>query len=86
MSRVVALTTTDNPYDPIDDYEQWYRYDSIEHSYGTQEYLDRVTHPVSEMGEEIYISDIEKEIDKAVELDLIGLLYEGVHYKKVVRE
>ena len=86
MSRVIALTTTDNPYDPITDYDQWYRFDSIEHSYGTQEYLDRVSHPTTEMGDEIYISDIEKEIDEAVKLDLIALLYDDVHYKTVVNE
>lgn len=86
MSRSVALTTTDNPYDPIDDFDQWYRYDSIEHSYGTVSYLDRVSHTTTELGDEAYIKDIETAIDEAVKLDLIGLVYEGVHYKKVVHE
>ena len=86
MARSVALTTTDNPYDPITDYDQWRRYDSVEHDYKTEDYLDRISHTTTELGEEIYLDDIEKAIDEAVALDLISWIYKDVSYMKVVHE
>ena len=86
MARSIALTTTDNPYDPIDQYDEWYRYDNIEHSYGTQEYLSRICHASSEFGEEMYNQDIENAIDEIVQFNLIAWLYPDVAYKKVVHE
>ena len=86
MAKSVALTTTDNPYDPIDQYDKWRRYDSIDHDYKTEDYLDRVSHTTLELGEELYLEDIEKAIDEAVALDLISWIYKDVHYKKVEHE
>ena len=86
MARSVALTTTDNPFDPIDEYDQWRKYDSVDHDYKTEDYLDRVSHTTLELGEELYMNDIENAIDEAVALNLISWLYDGVSYKKVVHE
>lgn len=86
MSRAVALTTTDNPYDPFTQYDEWYRYDNIEHDYGTQEYLDRICHTTSELGDEMYMNDIEDAIDEIVKYNLISWWYQDVSYKKVVLE
>lgn len=86
MTKSVALTTSDNPYDPIDQYDDWYRFDSIEHDYGTDAYLDRITHTTTELGEELYLEDIEAAIDEAVKLNIIALCFDGISYKKVVHE
>lgn len=41
MAKQVAITTYDNPYDPLDDFDNWYNYD-ISHGYYTAQYLARV--------------------------------------------
>lgn len=85
-NRAVALSTSDNPYNPITQYDEWYRFDNIEHDYGTVSYLDRVCHTTNELGDEMYSQDIEDAIDEAVKYDLISWLYHDVHYIKVVEE
>lgn len=86
MARSIALTTSDNPYNPITDYDNWNRFDTIEHDYNTMSYLDRVSHTTNELGDQIYIDDIEAAIDEAVKLNLISWLYKDVNYEKVVIE
>lgn len=85
MSRAVALTTSDNPYDPITNFDEWERFDMLKR-YFTSDYLARVCHTTTELGDEMYMNDIEKTIDEAVKLNLIALTNEGVSYKKVVHE
>ena len=86
MARAIALTTSDNPYNPITEYEDWRRFDTVEHNYDTEGYFDRISHTTNELGDEIYIDDIESAIDEAVKFNLISWLYDGVNYKKVVVE
>lgn len=85
MARSVALSTSDNPFDPITQYDEWERYDSMK-KYYTNDYLDRVCHTTRELGDQVYLQDIEATIDEAVKLDLISWQAEGVHYVKVVHE
>lgn len=85
MARSVALSTSDNPYDPITQYDDWERYDSLKR-YFTNDYLDRVCHTTRELGNELYLQDIEAAIDEAVEMNLIACQAEGVNYIKVVHE
>lgn len=73
------LTTTDNPFDPFDHYDEWYAYDQrVGHH--TPEYLARIV----VMSEEISPADqafaIEMAIDEIVQENINGL------YKKVTRE
>lgn len=84
MSRSIALTTSDNPYNPITQYDDWYRFDAVEHDYRTEGYLDRVSHTTNELGDQIYLDDIEAAIDEAVKLDIIRFAYENIHYVKVI--
>ena len=85
MARSVALSTSDNPYNPITDYDNWERFDQ-EHRYYTNDYLDRVCHTTQELGNELYLQDIERVIDEAVAFNLISWQAEGVSYIKVVYE
>jgi hypothetical protein len=41
MDEDVMLTTVDNPFNPFQQYESWWRYDH-DHKYNTNEYLARV--------------------------------------------
>ena len=61
----VAVTTTDNPYNPLTDYDRWENFDRMQ-GYGTPEYLARVTRTTSEFGEGTYAEDIERAIDEIV--------------------
>lgn len=85
MARSVALSTSDNPFNPITQYDDWERYDSLKRYY-TNDYLDRVCHTTRELGDQVYLQDIEATIDEAVKLDLISWQAEDVHYVKVVQE
>lgn len=81
----VAITTTDNPYDPLTDYDRWDNYDRMQ-GYNTSEYLARVVRTTNEFGDGNYNNDIERAIDEIVLLNLIAMTHEGVSYKKVVGE
>lgn len=71
------LTTIDNPFHPLDEYDEWLRYDQ-DHGYFTNEYLARVA------PESIYLTDAENQmivnsaIDEICRLDLLGI------YKRVI--
>ena len=80
-----GITTTDNPYDPITDFDRWDNYDR-QMGYGTSEYLARVVRTTSEFGDRTYIEDVERAIDEIVILNLISWTYPNISYKKVVRE
>lgn len=74
----IAITTTDNPYDPIDQFDDWFLYD-MEMGYGTCMYLARLTNTSDDLTDEENNQEIERAIDTMIENDLLGL------YKKVVR-
>jgi hypothetical protein len=73
------LTTIDNPYDPFDQYDDWYAYDSRQ-GYHTPSFLARV----------VVLSDETSELDQslAIEVAIEEIVRENVNglYKKVSRE
>ena len=79
----VALSTSDNPYNPLTDYDRWENYDRM-HGYGTNEYLARITRTTYDYGDDTYSDDIERAIDEIVKLNLISWNHEGISYVKVV--
>lgn len=81
----VALSTSDNPYNPLTEYDRWAAYDR-QQGYNTEEYLARVTKTSHELGPSVYASDIERAIDEAVLLNLISWTHDGISYIKVVGE
>ena len=79
MAREVALTTKDNPFNPLDQFDDWYKFD-IEKGYYSCSLLARM----------IKVSDdfTEKEIDEATEeaIDtIISIDFRNI-YVKFVRE
>lgn len=81
----VAVSTTDNPYNPLTDYDKWDQFDR-QQGYGTSEYLARVVRTTTEFGDGTYANDIERAVDEIVLLNLIALTHEGVSYIKVTGE
>lgn len=79
----IALSTSDNPFDPLTDYDRWEAYDR-QKGYNTTAYLARIVKTTNEYGVETYTNDIERAIDEIVLLNLISWTHEGISYIKVV--
>lgn len=75
----VMLTTIDNPFDPIDDFTSWRRYDE-EKGYNTCCYLARIANLSDDMSQKEEDEEIERAIDEIIELNPLGI------YKKVKKE
>lgn len=78
MENVCALTTIDNPFDPFDQFSQWFLFDT-EKGYDSCSYLARIAQTSDEMSEQEYNHEVERAIDEIVTVNPLGI------YKKVVR-
>lgn len=79
MVREVALTTIDNPFDPFEEFENWFKFD-IQKSYNSCSYLARIARVSDAMTEEERNQELERAIDEIIKYDFLNI------YKKVVRE
>lgn len=79
MARQVALTTIDNPYDPLLDYKSWYAWDEAM-GYQTTSLLGRIVNFSNELSESDQNRVVEEAIDEIVYFNLSG------KHRKVVRE
>ena len=75
----VCITTFDNPYDPFDQFEEWFMFD-IEKGYNTCGHLARLTHVTDDMSQREESDEIERAIDRMIELDFMNI------YKKITRK
>ena len=73
------ITTSDNPFSPFTQWEEWYRYD-IAQGYRTCEYLANVTHTSPDLSPADQEAAIDYAIDEILEYNILGL------YKKVSKE
>lgn len=80
----VAITTSDNPFDYFDDFDNWFLYD-IEKGYHTLEVMSRLTYTSTELSDKVYEAEVERVVDEMVYHDVINLEYPDVHYIKVTR-
>ena len=65
---VCAITTVDNPYDPIDQFRNWFTYDVL-NQHNTCERLARVANVTDLLSEAEQDSEIERAIDEIIETD-----------------
>ena len=72
------LTTVDNPYDPFKQFDEWFAFD-IEKQYYSCSRLARLTNICDEMCETEIDEEIERAIDRLIEIDELNI------YKKVTR-
>jgi len=75
MSRV-RITTFDNPYDPQEDFTQWFLYD-VNKGYNTCALLSRVSKTSDQLSDEENEWENEKAIDNIIKYDFQNI------YKKI---
>lgn len=84
MGKMVRITTTDNPFNPFTEWDEWYFYD-LSKGYSTCERLDRLSNTSSELSDELNNEELEKAIDQLIELGAVGKDGTIVDYKKVYK-
>lgn len=73
------LTTFDNPYDPFDEFDSWFLFDT-EKGYNSCGYLGRIVNTSEENSEEENEQEITKAIDEIIKYDFMNI------YMKVEKE
>lgn len=79
MEYSCLLTTVDNPYDPYEQFTQWFLFD-VERGYNSCGYLARIAKLNDEMTQLELDKAIENAIDEILEYDFMGI------YMKVTKE
>lgn len=78
------LTTTDNPFDPFEQFDSWYQFDlDRSRQNGTNDccsYLDRIARTSDQLSEEENDKEIERAIDEIIKYDFTNT------YKKMKKE
>ena len=75
----VALTTIDNPFDPIDQFDSWYSFD-MDKGYSTCSFLARIARTSDQLSDEENDREVERAIDEIIKYDFMNL------YKKVKKD
>ena len=65
------LTTTDNPYNPFTQFDEWWAYDT-QMGYNTVAYLDRICKTSHELEADDYLNAINKAIDEIMKFNITG--------------
>ena len=73
------LTTIDNPFDPIKQFDQWFMFD-VEKGYNSCSYLARIAKLTDDMTDQEVSDEIERAIDEIIQYDFANI------YKKVKKE
>lgn len=84
MGKMVRVTTTDNPFDPFTEWDEWYFYD-LSKGYSTCERLDRLSNTSSQLSDELNNEELEQAIDQLVEVGAVGKDGTIVDYVKVYK-
>lgn len=74
-----ALTTIDNPFDPFDEFDNWFQFDT-DKGYNSCGYLDRIARTSDQLSEEENDREIERAIDEIIKYDFACI------YKKIKRD
>ena len=74
-----AITTVDNPYDPFDQFDEWYRFDT-DHGYDSCGMLARFQYTSDQFTDAENAYEIERAIDYIIENDPLN------RYKKIKRD
>ena len=72
------LTTSDNPYDPFEQFQSWFLFD-VEKGYNSCAYLGRIARTSEQLSDEENNIIVEEAIDEIIKYDFRNI------YKKVKR-
>ena len=72
MNGECMLTTIDNPYNPFEQFESWFLFDT-EKKYNSSSYLARIAKLTDDMSETEKDIEIERAIDEILKLDFTGM-------------
>lgn len=84
MEKEALLTTTDNPFDPFDQFEDWVNYD-ISNGYFTCQKIDRLSITSKELSDGENIDAINDAMEELIKSGAINKKGELVEYKKVYK-
>lgn len=73
----IGITTIDNPYDPIDDFDHWFLFDVFK-GYNTCGYLARICTTSDQLSDVENEKETEQAIDEMIKLN--PLLYRKVKH------
>ena len=79
MDNEYMLTTFDNPYDPFEQFNLWFMFDT-EKGYNTCSYLARIANLSDELTQKEENEETERAIDEIIKYDFLNI------YKKVKRK
>ena len=79
VRRLCMITTEDNPYNPLDDFGKWFKYDLLS-GRNTVAYLGKFMFLDSSLSDKDYDEEVERAVDEIVKHNPLGI------YKKVVKE
>ena len=68
----IMLSTIDNPYDPFNDFKNWFMFD-VQHGYDTCAYLARIAKTSDQLTEKENDEEIERAIDEIIEHDFMNI-------------
>ena len=66
------ITTTDKPFDPIDQFDEWYQYDE-EKGYHTCSYLGRVARTSDQLSDQENYDEIKRAIDQIIKNNFMNM-------------
>ena len=66
------LTTSDNPYDPFEQFQSWFLFD-VEKGYNSCAYLARIAKTSNEFTEQEEDEEIERAIDEIIKYDFMNI-------------
>lgn len=72
MSRDCRLTTTDNPFDPFEQFTSWYMFD-VEKGYNTCSYLATIEQISDDMSQDEIDEEHERAIDEIMKYDFMNI-------------
>lgn len=78
-NKVKMLTTTDNPYDPLTEFDKWNTFD-MQKGYNTCSYIDRIAINSHNLVDEDYEKAYEMAIEEIAKFNILGL-YKIVEYE-----